>query len=171
MGNGEKLIENVKKIKKAGFSVGIWAVQHPNPKTLESITQMQFRCRDEGIDFRLKDFTGKYEGIDDAGKQFSIVYGDYSKYSKSVFQKDTKQCECKNSELLISPKGNVYKCHRDLYSGEFQIGNITDDNFQIKEIFRECKNYGQCHPCDVKVKTNYKQQLEHTSVEIRGIEL
>ena len=39
----------------------------------------------------------------------------------------------------------------------------------VKNEFRKCEKYGQCHPCDVKLKTNYKQELGHTSVEIKDI--
>ena len=122
---------------------------------------MQFRCRDLNIEFRLKEFTGKYNGKG---------YGNYLKYPKSIFQQETKLCECKTTELLIGPNGEVYKCHRDLYANEFPIGNISEKNFKIEEKFRHCEKYGQCHPCDVKLKTNYKQELGHTSVEIRNIE-
>ncbi len=170
MGNGEKLVENVKKLQEKGFSIGIWAVQYPHPKNLESITQMQFRCRDEGIDFRLKDFTGKFEGIGDKGEKFSITYGNYSKYPESTFQENTKNCMCKTSELLIGPNGDAFKCHRDVYSNEFPIENITNEDFILEDKFRQCDKYGQCHPCDVKVKTNYKQELGHTSVEIKNID-
>ncbi len=170
MGNGEKVVKNAKKLKKAGFDVGIYAVQYPSQKQLQAITQMQFRCLDSGIDFRVKDFTGKFEGIDDLGNPFLITYGDYSKYSGCSFQKTTKECECKTSELLIGPNGRVYKCHRDLYSEEFPTGNITDKDFKIQDRFRHCEKFGQCHPCDTKVKTNYQQNLGHTSVEIKNIE-
>ena len=61
MGNGASLIENVKKLRDAGFKIGIYAVQYPSPKQLEAITQMQFRCANEDLFFRIKDFTGKYE--------------------------------------------------------------------------------------------------------------
>jgi len=44
------------------------------------------------------------------------------------------------------------------------------EEFQIENKFRECSKYGQCHPCDVKVKTNFKQELGHTSVEIKNIQ-
>src|SRR3989344_1651357 len=121
---------------------------------------MQFRCLDEGIEFRIKEFTGEYMGK---------KYGDYSKYPDSSFCSETKNCLCKTSELLIAPDGRVYKCHRDLYAEEFQIGNITFPEFEIEDTFRQCKNYGTCHPCDVKVKTDYKQKLGHTSVEIKDI--
>lgn len=85
------------------------------------------------------------------------------------FSNNSRNCLCKTSELLIGPDGNVYKCHRDLYAEESPIGNIADSDFQIEYKYRKCGKYGQCHPCDVKLKTNYKQQLRHTSVEIKDM--
>lgn len=167
MGDGRKLVENVRRLQDAGFSIGIYAVQYPSPQQLEAITQMQFRCRDNGIDFRIKDFTGVYEGKDDNGNNFSVTYGDYSRYPLSTFQKETRKCRCKTSELLIGPTGEVYRCHKDVFAGEYAVGRINDPKFKIESRFRSCDKYGQCHPCDVKVKTDYKQQLGHTSVEIR----
>ncbi len=158
--DADKLIKNVKKLQDAGFSIGIWAVQYPSSEQLQAITQMQFRCREAGIDFRLKDFTGTY---------LNQLYGDYSKYPGSTLSEQLKNCLCKTSELLIGSDGNVYRCHRDLFAEENPIGNLLDDNFEIKDEFRECSLYGNCHPCDVKVKTNYKQQLGHTSVEIKDV--
>ncbi|MDO8517076.1 MAG: radical SAM protein [Nanoarchaeota archaeon] len=158
--DAENLINSVKKMKDAGFSIGIWAVLYPSPQQLSAINQMQFRCKDAGIEFRLKEFTGEYKGE---------LYGDYSKYLNSAFQEKTTDCLCKTSELLIGPSGDVYRCHRDVFSEENAIDNITDPNFEIKEVFRKCNNYGQCHPCDVKSKTNYKQEIGHTSVEIKEI--
>tara|TARA_Y100000034_G_scaffold45936_1_gene56489 strand:+ start:19185 stop:20078 length:894 start_codon:yes stop_codon:yes gene_type:complete len=161
MGDGKKLIENVKKLKDAGFSVGIWSVLYPGSKQLSAINQMQFRCKDAEIEFRLKEFTGEYNGK---------PYGNYSKYPNSILEENTKSCECKTSELLIGPNGDTYRCHRDLYARENTTGNITNPNFQIKDIFRLCNQYGKCNPCDVKVKTNHKQELGHTSVEIKEIQ-
>jgi len=157
----ERLIKNVKLLQDAGFSVGIWAVQYPSSHQLQSITQMQFLCKAEGIDFRLKDFTGAYKGE---------LYGDYSKYPNSVSNSIPKKCLCKTSELIIGPNGNIYRCHRDLFAEENPVGNLLDENFQIEDRFRQCDKYGNCHPCDVKLKTNHKQQLGHTSVEIKDIE-
>ena len=76
----------------------------------------------------------------------------------------------KTKELLIAPDGRVYRCHSDLFAEENSIGNITDPEFQIEDKFRPCDKYGKCHPCDVKMKTNYKQELGHTSVEIKDIQ-
>jgi len=155
-----KLVGDTKKMKDAGFSIGIWAVLYPSSEQLSAINQMQFRCRDSGIDFRLKEFTGEFGGE---------LYGDYSKYPASVMRGETKECLCRTSELLMGPNGNVYRCHRDLFSEENSIGNILDENYDVEDIFRKCDKYGQCHPCDVKVKTDYKQRLGHTSVEIKRI--
>lgn len=157
MGNGEKLVEDTRRLQDAGFSIGIWSVLYPSPEQLSAINQMQFRCRDKGIEFRLKEYTGRYKGE---------FYGDYSKYPRAVDSKNLRKCLCKTSELLIGPNGNVYKCHRDLFREESPIGSMLDPNFQIKAEYRECSKYGECHPCDVKVKTDYKQHLGHTSVGI-----
>jgi len=35
--------------------------------------------------------------------------------------------------------------------------------------YRDCKFYGDCNPCDIKVKTNRFQQSGHTSVDIINI--
>jgi len=158
MGNGKKLVKNARRLKNAGFNVGIWGVLYPSPIQLSAINQMQFICKDAGIEFRVKEFTGEYKGE---------MYGNYSKYPGAVNGK-LGSCLCKTSELLIGPNGDVYRCHRDLCAEEFPLGNITDTNFQIIDTFKQCDKYGQCHPCDVKVKTNYKQELGHTSVEIKN---
>lgn len=158
--DAKKLVEKAKRMQDAGFSIGIWGVLYPSADHLSAINQMQFICQEAGIDFRLKEYVGEYK---------EELYGDYSRYNNSVLQEVTKSCLCKTSELLIGSDGNVYRCHRDLYSEENPIGNITNPDFQIIEDFIPCNKYGHCNPCDVKVKTNYKQQLGHTSVEIKGV--
>jgi hypothetical protein len=169
MGDGTKLVESAKILTQAGYSLGIYAVQYPSSEQLEAITQMQFKCKDAGVEFRVKDYTGVYSGKDDIGKDFKITYGNYSKYPKSAFQDKTQDCLCKTTELLLGPTGDAYRCHRDLFAEEYTIGNINNQDFKVEEIFRECSKYGQCHPCDVKVKTNFKQELGHTSVEIKEL--
>ncbi len=73
---------------------------------------------------------------------------------------------CKTTELIVGPGGEVYRCHHDLYEGFPPIGNLLDEAFQIKDIFKPCSVYGFCNPCDIKVKTNRFQQYGHTSIEI-----
>lgn len=160
MGNGIALADSAKLLQDAGFSIGIWSVLYPSQKQLSAINQMQFICKDRGVDFRLKEFIGIYR---------EEVYGDYSRYSGAAFGGERRECECRTSELLIAPNAAVYRCHRDLFAGQFPVGSILDDNYQINDVFRECSKYGECHPCDIKVKTNYKQQIGHTSVKIQNI--
>jgi len=76
---------------------------------------------------------------------------------------------CRTTELLIDPGGDVFRCHRDLYSGETPIGNILDPEFYIDEGFRECDSYGFCNPCDVKLKTNRFQIHYTTKRRLTGI--
>lgn len=158
--DAETLVKNVKKLQDSGFSIGIWGVLYPSPEQLSAINQMQFRCKDVGIDFRLKEFTGEYKGE---------LYGNYSKYPNSVSQDNTKKSLCKTSELIIGPNGDVYRCHHDLYAEINPMGNLIDPKFQIEDTYRPCNNYGHCHPCDVKLKTSYKQEIGHTSVNIKDI--
>ena len=159
--DGLNLAKKVKRMKDARFSIGIWSVLYPSPETLSAINQMQFICKDFGIDFRLKEYTGKYKGE---------IYGDYSKYHGAVFSNRPQRRLCKTSELLIGPNGNVYGCHRDLYAGESPRGNILAGDFEINTDFIDCEKFGECHPCDVKVKTDYRQKFGYTSVQIKKID-
>lgn len=156
-GDGKKLLQNIKIMKDAGFDVGIVSVLYPSPKNLDAVIAMQYQCANEGIFFRAKNFTGTFG---------ELVYGDYSKYPGAAFSEKRENCLCKISQLIIGSNTDVYKCHRDLYKEENPLGNLLDPDFRIKDEFRECNNYGECHPCDVQLKTDYKQEFGHTSVEI-----
>ena len=85
------------------------------------------------------------------------------------FQKKTLKCICKTSNLLINPDGKVYRCERDSHLMENPIGDILSPNFKVKDEFRYCDKFGQCHLCDVKVTTDNKQRLGFTLVEIKDI--
>ena len=74
--------------------------------------------------------------------------------------------ECRTTELLLDPRGNIHRCHSDLYAGRPPIGSLLDPTFASDERFRACDRFGECNPCDVKIKTNRFQQTGHTSVTI-----
>lgn len=154
----EKIIAKVKFLKKSGFEVGIYGLLHP--KFEKDILKVQERCKAEGLDFRTKEFLGFYNGK---------LYGTY-RYAGAVSGEEKKKCLCRTTELLIAPDGKIFRCHRDLYSGGCSIGSILDPDFQIEDIYRKCLYYGECNPCDVKLKTNRLQIFGHTSVEIKDIE-
>lgn len=151
----EETIEKVLKMLNKGYSIGIWGVIHPKQK--DAILKAQEKCKNLGIDFRTKEFLGEYKGK---------LYGRY-KYKRASSKKLKKTVKCRTTELLIDSRGKIYRCHYDLYKGINPIGYLLDPNFQIKDRFRECSNFGHCNPCDVKIKTNRFQVCGHTSVEIK----
>jgi len=139
----------------AGYSVGIWAVRHPD--WIDEIERAQQECAADGIDFRFKEFLGVHDGR---------LYGTY-KYPEAVSGRRGSAVQCRTTELLIGTDGSVYRCHSDLYARRPPVGHICDPEFRIEDVYRSCGNFGLCNPCDIKVKTNRYQEFGHTSVEIR----
>ena len=156
------LIKKTFKMQEAGFRIGLYAVLHPDPDLKKHILDVQEKCLKLGLDFRTKEFLGYYNGK---------LYGTF-KYDGCVDGDRLKRCKCRTTELIVDPAGFIYRCHADLYYHRNPIGYILDENFTTDEIdkFRECEFFGQCNPCDVKVKTNRFQIYGHTSVEIIDIE-
>lgn len=150
----EPLMVKVLKLLAGGYSIGIWGVDHP-ARHLEMVRAGE-ECRKAGIDFRLKEFLGSHQ---------DRWYGTY-KYPDSFRRGRPRQVECRTSELLVGPDGRVYRCHSDLYAGRPGVGSFLDTEFRIEDRFRACGSYGECNPCDVKLKTNRFQKFGHTSVEI-----
>ena len=109
--------------------------------------------------FKTKELLAEYE---------NEVYGEYQ-YPGSCFSSELKTVNCKTTELLIAPEGDVFRCHHDLYNKKMPIGNMLDPEFVIQDKFRICTYFGQCNPCDVKIKNNRFQEFGHCSVEIEHI--
>lgn len=154
----EKVIAKVKFLERAGFGVGIYGLLHP--KFQKDVLKAQRRCEAENLDFRTKEFLGFYDGK---------LYGTY-RYEGAISGGARKKCLCRTTEFLIAPDGEIFRCHRDLYHKADPIGNLLDENFRIADVYRECFYYGECNPCDVKLKTNRLQIFGHTSVDIKDIE-
>lgn len=153
----EELTEKVLRMKKAGFSIGIFSILHPRFE--KDVLSAQDRCRDLGIDFRTKEFLGEFD------KQ---IYGTYF-YPGAIGNGERKRCLCRTSELIIGPDAGVFRCHHDLYKDFPPIGNLLDPDFEIDDRFRECSAFGDCNPCDIKIKTDRHQVYGHTSVEINEL--
>ena len=139
--NAKQLTTNVKKLQDAGFNIGIFGLQHPD--YISDNTRVEEITRKQGVFFIPKDFMGEIDGH---------MYGHY-KYPKGLDGIE-KRALCSTKEVLISPEGDIYRCHRDLYAGEEPIGNITEDFKFTGTKYRPCNHYGNCNPCDVKLKTN-----------------
>lgn len=153
----DRLIAKTLKLQQAGFSIGIFSVLYP--PLLEKIFQAQKKCLAVGIDFRTKEFLGEYQ---------HKIYGTY-RYPQAVGSTKLYYCFCKTSELIVGSDGSVFRCHHDFYKGFPAVGSLLDPAFKIKAAFRECASFGDCNPCDVKVKTDRFQIFGHASVKIRGI--
>ena len=155
----DDLIQKTIKLQDAGFRVGIYGIEHPS--ILDHIMNTKDKCLERDIDFRTKEFLGEWQGN---------LYGTF-KYEGSVYGNELKQSECRTTEIIVDPAGYVYKCHSDLYNGRNPFAHVLDHDFNEASIeeFRPCDFYGECNPCDVKVKTNRYQIFGHTSVEIKGI--
>jgi pyruvate-formate lyase-activating enzyme len=151
----EVLLHKTRRLLNAGFSVGIWAVCHPD--TEKHILEVQARAQQQGIDFRTKEFLGYHQ---------NKLYGQY-KFPDACSMQTERRVECRTTELLIGPDGHVFRCHHDLYEDCNPLGHILDPNFKMRNEFQTCNKFGHCNPCDIKVKTNRLQQFGHTSVEIR----
>lgn len=149
-------------MQDAGFRVGLYGIEHPAPEIHGHIKEVQLRCQKLGLDFRTKEFLGQSD---------DIIYGTF-KYEGCVNGATLKRCICKTTEIIVDPAGNVFRCHADLYKAREPIAHVLDEDFSGGSIdqFRGCDNYGDCNPCDVKVKTNRFQIYGHTSVEIREIQ-
>lgn len=154
----DEIISKTKKLLRFGFKVGIWGVLHPNYE--KAIYEAKVRSEREGIDFRTKEFLGSFQGK---------LYGSY-KYEGAFDIHNKKEVLCKTTELIIGPDGSIFRCHSDCYNNRNSIGSILDEGFQIEDKFRGCGYFGDCNPCDIKIKTNRFQQYGHTSVEMKFAE-
>lgn len=148
----DTLLKKILKMQDNGYSIGLFAVEYPET----NIDEIRDRAWSMGIDFRTKDFLGIYN---------DKKYGDY-KYEDACYGSEFKSVKCMTKELLISPDGSIHRCHRDLYKGEYQLGSILDNNLELEFKFRDCYKYGECNPCDIKLKTNRFQESGHCAVEI-----
>jgi radical SAM protein with 4Fe4S-binding SPASM domain len=150
----EETITKTKILIDNGFQVGIFVVDHPSNAKI--IREMHYRCLQERIYFWIKDFLGVYDN-----KLFGIY-----KNTDAIGKNEGKKVQCRTRELLISPNGNIYKCHSDLYENVNPIDNIENNKIQLKYCFRECNRYGLCNPCDLKIKTNRFFAGNFTAVDI-----
>lgn len=146
-------IERASLLQDEGFNIGIFGLNHPG--NVEANMEMAEMARQTNVYFFIKDFLGRHEGQ---------VLG-YYRYPRALDGK-AKGSLCRTKELLIAPDGQIHRCHRDLYRGVNPIGVLGSPSLKIEDVFRPCKKYGLCNPCDVKLKTNRFLQMGNCQVEI-----
>jgi len=132
-----KLLSHVHALQRRGYSVGIWGLDHPDMEKANA--QVARECRALGIDYREKEF-------------LDATHGTY-KYPAGVSGKRVGRVKCYPSEMLYAPDGKLYPCHHFLYSG-------------VEHHGPECRDYGRCNFCDLKMKTDRFQKGGHCSVRI-----
>lgn len=150
----EPLMEKVLALQGAGYSIGIWGILHPRHE--QAVRDAREYCAVWDIDFRFKEFLGEHDGR---------MHGTY-RYPGACDLEETRQVDCRTTEMIVGPSGQVYRCHSDLYEGRSPVGDLCDPGYALEDVFRPCSAFGRCNPCDVKVKTNRHQTFGHTSVEI-----
>lgn len=142
------------------FPIGIYLVDHPaHPEEAHVAREI---CDSYGVFFKTKEFLGYHEGT---------LYGDYLYDDACVGEITKPVVECRNSVVIVSPAGDVYRCHSDLYHKRhsLKVGNVCDADFQVLSEFKECYFYGLCSECDVKIKNNHHQKFGYTSATIRDV--
>lgn len=135
-GFSEKIdvLARVRKLMDAGYRVGVYVVEtEDNKEVIENLKQKDW------LDLQVKPYL-----------------------EHEVKNETEKECKCGIAELLVGPDGNVYKCHRDLYKGEYSLGELLTN--KVTFCYRYCSNANECHPCDVKVKRDRFGNPDYTSV-------
>ena len=143
----DPIFEKVSLLHNLGYSIGIFSVKHP--AHLKELAHAESKCKNSGIIFKYKELLGVYDN-----KKYGRLSINDACYSKTL-----KSCLCKSSELLIAPDGKIYKCHHDLYNDIDPIGHILDSDYIHVSKYRECHYFGNCNPCDIKVKNNRFQNF------------
>lgn len=139
------LMWKVMKLQSAGYSVGIWGLDHPSMK--ERNAKVAGYCAEMGLDFRMKEYLDE-------------THGTY-KYPDAVTGKKGIRVMCHPSEMLFAPDGVQHPCHYFLYTD----GPVLRTSMAPVCCFM----YGCCNPCDVKLKTNRLQEGGHCSVRIEKL--
>lgn len=150
----ENLVDKVEKLQDNGFSVGIFGLDHP--EFINENMRIMELAVNKKIFFFPKNFLGIWNGK---------LYGTY-KYPEAL-SGNKKKVQCRIKEILIAPEGSIYRCHRDLYLKENPVSHLLDEDLDIKYVFRPCPNYGECNPCDVKLKTNFYLDRVDCQTEIK----
>ena len=147
------ILKRVKILTDKGYNIGLYMLNHPQWK--EEIEIVKSKSASIGIDFRLKEFLDRF--IDPSKMKYHF--------------NENQRVLCRNSDLIISPDMNIFKCHYDLYTNTEPVGNLLSTTFDILQpLWRKCTYPNKCNPCDIKIKNNRFQEWGHCSVEIKPYE-
>lgn len=153
-----ELIKKTLELQRRGYSIGIWEIEHP--RYINDVHRRKELATLMGVDYRIKEFLGSWQG-----KNYGIM-----RYDNAVNSDKLRHCDCKTSELLIAPEGNIFRCTSDLYAGRNPVGHILDEEPLKLGEWKHCAMFGKCNSCDIKVKpTDHFRTPGRTSVEIKNV--
>jgi MoaA/NifB/PqqE/SkfB family radical SAM enzyme len=153
----EKFIENVKKVKRAGFIVhSLFIVAHP--AHMKEAEECRLKLLKIHKIVKLQRFFGRHEGdLYPSENAYDVVceqedgIRNYKAYREGFNQTGKKDIYCRMKKVLFAPNGDIYNCHYKLYTGhKDKFGNILDKDLRIvmPQDFFLCHDYGFCNPCD-----------------------
>lgn len=156
----DETIAKAVALQEAGFNIGILPINHP--ENTEANLQLCEEGRKNQIYVFIKDFLGMYKGQ---------MVGHY-KYPDGLLggHAQGSMVQCRTQELLVSPNGSIFSCHRDLYTNKNSTANLTDNDPNIDFEYHLCDKFGYCNPCDLKLKVNRFLQMGSCSVDIKPLE-
>lgn len=153
----EKFIENVLKVKRAGYNVhSLFIVAHP--AYMEDVERFKRRLSEIHPVVKLQRFFGRLDGrLYPREDAYDILceqedgIRNYGAYEEGFNQKGKQDIYCRMKKVLFAPNGDIYNCHYKLYTGhKDKFGNIFNEDVYIAmpEEFFLCHDYGFCNPCD-----------------------
>ena len=153
----EKFIENVIKVKKAGFFVhSLFIVAHP--AHIQRAQEYRDRLLKIHPIVKLQRFFGRHggdlypsENVCDIVCEQEDGIRNYEAYREGFNQAGKRDIHCRMKKVLFAPNGDIYNCHYKLYTGhKDKFGSILDKDLHIvmPQDFFLCHDYGFCNPCD-----------------------
>jgi MoaA/NifB/PqqE/SkfB family radical SAM enzyme len=156
MSNPQELIDKAEYLQEHGYNVGIFGIAHP--LNIGDNIAMAEKTRLKKLYFFIKEFLGTYD---------DVYFGHY-KYPLAI-RGGNSNVLCRSNEVLIAPCGAHYKCHRDLYQEQYRLDNIIDPNFKVEYNHFSCNNFGECNPCDIKMKINRNLKDGRCCMDIKAL--
>jgi hypothetical protein len=150
-----------RKLMDAGFDLFVYSIDFPDSPP-ERAADLKRRFAERGIEHRMKPFLGFYGG--------QLHPPDGYLFEEGVSRTVSRKCQCRTTEILVAPDGAMFRCHADLYANVNPVAHVDNPAEAFEFKYRPCDRFGQCNPCDLKVKNNRQEQFGHCAVSIQDIE-
>jgi len=145
--NPKEIVNNIKKLRKKNFAVGITYIAYPKQfgaSSFEKIKLYRQEFKELGCTyFNLTSYWGRHDGLDypdaytEEEKRFMMEYSDNQTsfvLSAKIESSKGRLCWAGGRYALIDARGRVLRCG----SSGVMIGDIRDDNFKLLEKPENC---------------------------------